>query len=266
MPADYTPRGLPSDLLEEIKTTLKKSELFDEQRNIKTIFESEKRLNPFHDQIPDGGNTEERISNIIAFAHGKGIEINGEQQNVFQIFLAELVKQKPEGSALREELALLAAKFLDFLEHPERFSPEVTPIIPSAPRSEPQSSLIDRFRSLPDSTLYLAGGIVLFVFLAMCGLLAIYVSGNQIVITSAPRAVLQNNQPRIQAAGSVNPNEVVELVLESEVIAATRSDENGNFAFDVDLSGFGFTGGEVLEGGIVTSNDRERFTVTIPHR
>lgn len=266
MPADYTPSGLPTDLLEEIKTTLKKSELFDDQRNIKTIFESEKRLNLFHDQIPDGGNTEERISNIIAFAHGKAIEINGEQQNIFQIFLAELVKQKPEGSALREELALLAAKFLSFLEHPERFSPAITPITPSATRTDMNQSLIDRLRGLPDSTLYLAGAIVLFVFMAMCGLLAIYVSGNQIVITSAPRAVLENNQPRIQAAGSVNPNEVVELVLESEVIAATRSDENGNFAFDVDLSGFGFTGGEVLEGGIVTSNDRERFTVTIPRR
>ncbi len=111
--------GIPSELLQDIRTTLGNSAAFFDAGILFTVF-NEERLKPFRGQLPQAATSDDRISLTVNFLHDKEIVLSdGSKQNVMLIFLRELAKKEADvAGGVRDQIEDVANRFENFLHDP----------------------------------------------------------------------------------------------------------------------------------------------------
>lgn len=104
-PSSPSPSSKPpvpkSELLRQIRFRLRKLEVFESDRDLRTVFKNNSELQPWADRLPEANARQSRADMTVAFLLDR---YSAENQNALVIFLRVLVREYDVGEHLHSEL------------------------------------------------------------------------------------------------------------------------------------------------------------------
>lgn len=111
-PSSSGPPLPKSELLRQIRFRLRKLELFESDRELRSVFKNYPELHPWADRLPEASSWRSRADTTVAFLVDR---YSADNQNALVIFLQVLVKEYNEGEQIDAELTSFAYQLQSIL-------------------------------------------------------------------------------------------------------------------------------------------------------